>query len=165
MVEQETICLHPKDAISIKLWMDRLQEMEINVFYKDKLTPPPPASKLQRDTLILCVQTPFQMDAFWCLRNGGFIGIDATHNLTYFPDVLLFMIIARDRWGHGSYVIAICGCWAEALELQCQHQAPDRMSRVCVYCGVVRVKIAAEKRFSSLVLIASLQVCNTVFHP
>ena len=40
VVEQETICLHPEDAVSIKLWMDRLQEMKINVFYKDKLTPP-----------------------------------------------------------------------------------------------------------------------------
>ena len=75
--------------------------MEVNVFYKDKLTPPPSASKLQGDTFILCVQTPFQMDAFQCLGNGGFIGIDATHNVTHFPDVLLFTIIARDRWGHG----------------------------------------------------------------
>jgi hypothetical protein len=101
-VEQETICLHPEDAISIKLWMDRLQEMEVNVFYKDKLTPPPPASKLQGDTFILCVQTPFQMDAFQRLGNSGFIGINTTHNITHFSDVLLFTIIARDRWGHGS---------------------------------------------------------------
>jgi hypothetical protein len=62
-------------------------------------------------------------------------------------------------------VIVICGCWAEALELQCQHQAPDQMSRVCVCCGIVRVKFAAEKQFSSLVFIASVQVCNTLFHP
>jgi hypothetical protein len=73
-VEQETIHLHPEDAISIKLWMDRLQEMEVNVFYKDKLTPPP-TSKLQGDTFILCVQTPFQMDTFQHLGNGSFIGI------------------------------------------------------------------------------------------
>ena len=101
-MEQETICLHPEDAISIELWMDRLEEMEINVFYKDKLTPPPPASKLQGDTFILCMQTPFQMDVFQCLKNSGFISIDATHNVTHFSDVLLFTIIARDRWGHGS---------------------------------------------------------------
>jgi hypothetical protein len=63
-VEQETIRLHPEDAISIKLWIDRLQQMKNNVFYKDKLTPPPPASRLQGDTFILCVQTPFQMDTF-----------------------------------------------------------------------------------------------------
>ena len=51
----------------------------------------------------------------------------------------------------------ICGSCAGALELQCQHQAPDRMSRVCACCGIVRVKFAAEKRFSSLVFIASMQ--------
>ena len=64
---------------------------------------------------------------------------------------------------NGASVIVICGSSAEALELQCQHQARDRMSRVCVYCGVVRVKFVAEKQFSSLVFIASLQVCNTLF--
>jgi len=101
-VEQETICLHLKDAISIRLWMDRLKEDNISVFYKDKLTPPPPASRLQGDTFILCVQTPFQINAFRHLRVGGFIGIDATYNVTHFWDVLLFTIIARDRWGHGE---------------------------------------------------------------
>ena len=101
-VEQETICLHPEDAISIKLWMDRLKEDNISVFYKDKLTPPPPASRLQGDTFILCVQTPFQINTFQRLRDGGFIGIDATHNVTHFQDMLLFMIITRDRWGHSK---------------------------------------------------------------
>ena len=73
----------------------------------------------------------------------------------------------RDHWIvnvlSAQNVIVICGCWAEALELQCQHQAPDRMSRVCVCCGIARVKFAAEKRFSSLVFIACLQVCDTLF--
>jgi hypothetical protein len=101
-VEQETIHLHPEDAISIRLWMDRLKEDNISVFYKDKLTPPPPASRLQGDTFILCVQTPFQINVFRRLGDGGFIGIDATHNVTHFWDVLLFIIIARDRWGHGE---------------------------------------------------------------
>ena len=101
-VEQETIHLHLEDAISIRLWMDRLKEDNISVFYKDKLTPPPPASRLQGDTFILCAQTPFQIDAFQCLRDGRFLSIDATHNVTHFRDVLLFTIIARDRWGHGE---------------------------------------------------------------
>jgi hypothetical protein len=57
----------------------------------------------------------------------------------------------------------ICGSRAEALELQCQHQALDRMSRVCVCCGVVRVKFVAEKQFSSLVFIASLCRCVTLY--
>src|SRR6267142_62373 len=100
VVEQETIRLHPEDAISIRLWMDRLKKENMNVFYKDKLTPPP-ASRLQGDTFILFVQTPFLIDAFRCLGDGVFIGIDATHNVPHFWDLLLFTIIARDRWGHG----------------------------------------------------------------
>jgi len=100
--QEETICLHPEDAISTKLWIDRLDSMKINVFYKDKLSSPPPASRLQGDTFILCLQTPFQVNMFRHLGHGGFIGIDATHNVTHFRDVLLFTIIARDRWGHGT---------------------------------------------------------------
>ena len=101
-VHEETIHLHSEDVISTKLWVDRLKSMNVNMFYKDKLTPPPPASRLQGDTFILCVQTPFQMDMFWHLGHGSFIRIDATHNVTHFRDLLLFMIIARDCWGHGT---------------------------------------------------------------
>jgi hypothetical protein len=32
---------------------------------------------------------------FWCLRKG-FVGIDATHNVTHYKDFLLFTIIMRD---------------------------------------------------------------------
>ena len=49
----------------------------------------------------MCIQTPFQVDAFWRLGNG-FIGIDATHNVTQYHNFLLFTIIARDRWGRGT---------------------------------------------------------------
>jgi hypothetical protein len=104
-VQEETIRLHTEDGISTKLWVDRLKSMKVNVFYKDKLTPPPSASRLQGDTFILCMQTPFQMDMFRQLGNGGFIRIDATHNVTHFRDMLLFTIIARDWWGHGTYKI------------------------------------------------------------
>jgi hypothetical protein len=54
VMEQETILLHPEDAISIKLWMDRLKEDDINVFYKDKLTPTPPASRLRGHFYFVC---------------------------------------------------------------------------------------------------------------
>jgi hypothetical protein len=105
-VQEETICLHTEDGISTKLWVDRLKSMKVNVFYKDKFTPPPSASRLQGDTFILCMQTPFQMDMFRQLGNSGFTRIDATHNVTHFWDVLLFMIITRDQWGHGTYKIS-----------------------------------------------------------
>jgi hypothetical protein len=93
--------LHPEDAISAKLWMDRLKDENVHVFYKDKLDPPPLESRLQPDTFVLCIQTSFQLDAFRRLGQG-FIGIDATHNTTQYQDLLLFTIVARDRWGHGK---------------------------------------------------------------
>jgi len=77
--------------------MDRLKKENMNVFYKDKLTPPPSASRLQGE-LLFCVCRPFPNRRVLVPRDGGFIGIDATHNVTHFRDVLLFTIIARDRW-------------------------------------------------------------------
>jgi hypothetical protein len=100
-IEQECIRLHTEDAISTKLWVDRLKADNLNIFYKDKLDSPPIGSRLQKDTFVLCIQTSFQMDAFRRLGNG-FIGIDATHNVTQYQDLLLFTIIARDCWGHGE---------------------------------------------------------------
>ena len=100
VIEQETIQLHAEDAISTRLWVDKLKSNSVNVFYKDKLEQPPSGSGLQQDAFILCIQTPYQLDAFRHL-GSGFIGIDATHNTTQYQDLQLFTIIARDRWGHG----------------------------------------------------------------
>jgi len=101
MVKEENIRLHKEDAISTKLWVDRLKAKNIHSFYKDKLDPPPSSSKLQEDNFIMCIQTTFQADALWCLRTG-FIRIDVTHNITQYLDFLLFTIIARDQWGHSA---------------------------------------------------------------
>jgi hypothetical protein len=101
VVEEEDIRLHIEDAISTKLWVDRLKAKNINIFYKDKQDLPPSGSKLQGEDFIMCIQTAFQADAYRRLGNG-FIGIDATHNITQYPDFLLFTIVARDRWGHGA---------------------------------------------------------------
>ena len=100
-VEHENIQLHPEDAISVMLWVDRLKAENINVFYKDKTRPPPPESGLNNDSYVLCIQTPFQQDAFQRLGNR-FIGIDATHNITIYLGFLLFTIIVRDNWGHSA---------------------------------------------------------------
>jgi hypothetical protein len=99
VIEQETIQLHTEDAISTRLWVDKLKSNDVNVFYKDKLEQPPSGSGLQQDAFILCIQTPYQLDAFQCL-GSGFIGIDATHNTTQYQDLQLFTIITRDQWGH-----------------------------------------------------------------
>ena len=61
---------------------------------------PPPDSRLQQDSVVLCIQTSFQVKTFRELGNH-FIGIDATHNVTNYHDYLLFTLIARDYWGHG----------------------------------------------------------------
>jgi hypothetical protein len=101
IIEEEKIRLHNEDGVSTRLWMDRLKAENICVFLKDKITPSPPGSNLDEDTFVMCLQTPFQMDAFRRLGNG-FIGIDATHNITQYQNFLLFTIVARDRWGRGT---------------------------------------------------------------
>jgi len=100
-VEQQAIRLHPLDAISVRLWIDRFKDNDTLVFYKDRLDLPPLDSQLEQDSFVLCIQAKFQLDAFRRLGNR-FIGIDATHNVTAYPGFLLFTIIARDHWGHGE---------------------------------------------------------------
>lgn len=98
---KDEICLHPEDAISIKLWVDKINDEDSLIFHKDRLDPAPEGSGLQDQAFVMCIQTGFQMDAFRHLGNF-FIGIDATHNVTQYENYLLFTIIARDRWGHGE---------------------------------------------------------------
>lgn len=100
-LERETKQLHSEDIISIKLWVERFKSENISIFYKDRLDSPPPGSGLDQGTFVLCIQAPFQLDAFRRLGNG-FLGIDATHNITHYRDMLLFTIMARDNWGHGK---------------------------------------------------------------
>jgi hypothetical protein len=92
VINEEKIRLHPEDAISTRLWIDHLKSDNVNTFYKDKLDQPPSGSRLQPNVFILCMQTRFQLEAFQRLGNG-FIGIDATHNITQYQDLLLFTII------------------------------------------------------------------------
>jgi hypothetical protein len=37
ILDAETIQLHPQDGVSVKLWVERLREENILVFYKDRL--------------------------------------------------------------------------------------------------------------------------------
>lgn len=99
--EREIKQLHSEDIISTKLWIERYKSENISIFYKDKLDSPPAGSGLDQGTFVLCIQAPFQLDAFRRLGNG-FIGIDATHNITHYKEMLLFTIMARDNWGHGK---------------------------------------------------------------
>jgi hypothetical protein len=93
-IENDKICLHSEDAISTKVWVDKLKSDNTRIFYKDKLDLPPPGSSLQQDIFVICIQTSFQLDAFRRLGNG-FIGIDGTHNITQYEGMELFTVIAR----------------------------------------------------------------------
>ncbi len=101
VLDNDKIRLHPDDAVSTRLMMEQLADQGTLTFYKDKQDRAPIDSGLPEDAFVLCIQTSFQLDAFRCLGNN-FIGIDATHNITQYQDLLLFTIIARDRWGQGK---------------------------------------------------------------
>ena len=79
--DDDKIRLHLDDAISIRLLIEQLSKEGIHTFYKDKQDLPPDHLGLQQDAFVLCIQTNFQLDAFQHL-GSGFIGIDATHNVT-----------------------------------------------------------------------------------
>ena len=78
--DNDKIRLHPDNAISTRLWVEQLSKEGTRTFYKDKQDLPSDDSGLQ-DAFVLCIQTSFQLDAFHHL-GSGFIGIDATHNIT-----------------------------------------------------------------------------------
>ena len=100
LLTNDKIRLHPEDAISTQIWADKFRSENARIFHKNKVDLPPQGSSLQQEEFILCIQTPFQLDAFRRLGDY-FIGIDATHNVTMYERLQLFTIIARDRWGHG----------------------------------------------------------------
>jgi len=94
------IRLNGNDACSTRIWVDNLKLKGNFVHYKDKQDPLPEGSDLADNLFILCIQTKFQKDAYERLGNG-FLGIDATHNVTIYKGILLFTLMARDKWGHG----------------------------------------------------------------
>jgi len=100
-VERAKIQLDSNDAQSTRNWMEVLRSEGEFIYYKDKQDPPPEGSNLANDTFILCLQNRFQKDAYRHLGNV-FLGIDATHNITQYKGILLFMLMACDHWGHGK---------------------------------------------------------------
>jgi len=99
VLDNDKIRLHPDDALSTKILIKQLSREGVLTFYQDKQCRIDP--RLPEHTFVLCIQTRFQLDAFRRLGNS-FIRIDATHNITQYQDLLLFTIIARDRWGRGK---------------------------------------------------------------
>ena len=105
IVDDEEIRFDENDMISIKVWATRLQEAGAKVM-KDKIDTPPPGSGLSPDTFVFCIQTKFQKNQF-TLIGENFLGIDATHNTTQYAGLLLFTLIARDHWGHGTLKLGL----------------------------------------------------------
>ena len=108
VLENDKIRLHHDDAISTQLLIEQLAAEGTRIVYKNKQDRDQIPPGIPEDAFVLCIQTEFQLDAFRRL-GSGFIGIDATHNITQYQDLLLFTIIARDRWGRGT-VIMIFSC-------------------------------------------------------
>jgi hypothetical protein len=100
-LDREKIRLHPKDEISIRMWIDILKFEGANAFCKDKLDRAPLGSGLSEDLFCLVLQTKFQSEMFQKLGNA-LICIDATHNATCYSGMPLFTIMVRDHWGHGK---------------------------------------------------------------
>jgi hypothetical protein len=106
IVVDEKIRLDNNDAISLRLWVLRLQQDGAVCLLKDKIDPAPPESGLSQDSFVLCIQTKFQRDRFLAL-GSDFVSIDATHNTTQYEGLQLFTLLVRDLWGHG----ALCGAF------------------------------------------------------
>ena len=81
MVENQNIQHDQNNAISIQVWITKIQENGGLAILKDRLDPPPPRSGLSQDVFVLCVQTKFQEKQFQKL-GSDFMSIDATHNTT-----------------------------------------------------------------------------------
>jgi hypothetical protein len=94
------IRLDANDAHLTRIWVSKLQSQGDFVYYKDKRDPSPEGSDLADNLFALCIQTKYQVEAYKRLGNG-FLGIDVTHNVTQYKGILLFMLMARDKWGHG----------------------------------------------------------------
>ncbi len=94
------IRLDSNDAHSTQIWVDKLQMQGDFIYYKDKRDPSLMGSNLADNLFMLCIQTKFQKGAYERLGNR-FLGIDATHNVMQYKGILLFTLMARDKWGHG----------------------------------------------------------------
>ena len=106
IVEGVEIRLDGNDAVSLRLWVLRLQQAGAVCVLKDMQDPAPPESGLSPDSFVLCIQTKFQKERFLALGNN-FVSIDATHNTTLYEGIQLFTLLVRDLWGHGT----LCGVY------------------------------------------------------
>ena len=81
--------------------MKRLEDANALIAFKSTSDPVPEGSNLAADVFVLIFSTEWQREKF--REHGmGFAAIDATHNTTYYENMMLFTLLVRDRWGHGE---------------------------------------------------------------
>ena len=69
-LDWEKICLHPKDEVSFRKWIDVLRLEGANTFCKDKIDRASLRSGLSEDAFCLVLRTRFQSEMFQELRNA-----------------------------------------------------------------------------------------------
>lgn len=101
MIEEGTIQLTSGDGVLVLEWVNKLKKAGHFVFLKWTDEAPPPGSDLNPDSFVLIIQMPYQHE-YWEKYGSNFAGIDGMHNTTYYENMTLFTLLARDRWGHGK---------------------------------------------------------------
>ncbi|KAJ7150786.1 hypothetical protein C8R46DRAFT_1305589, partial [Mycena filopes] len=90
-IEAETVRLNANDGLSTLEWVAKLRERDSLLGFKATSDPPLPLSNLADDAFVLAIQTPYQHR---CYEKWGkeFMGVDATHNTTYYENMSLFTL-------------------------------------------------------------------------
>jgi len=117
VLDNHKIRLHLDDGITSKLLLNKLSEKGILTFYKNKQDCTPIDSKLPEGAFVLCLQTEFQLDTFRHLGDG-FIGIDATHNITQTPNIKTFCYLRSLPGTVGDMVMIINSLIRDSLTFQ-----------------------------------------------
>jgi hypothetical protein len=93
--------LDKDDGKSATRWAERLRDEDSLIAIKTCDQKPPPQTGLEDTMILVIIQTPWQRER-WEELGRHYLGIDATHNTTHYQNVLLFTLMARDRWGRGE---------------------------------------------------------------
>ena len=155
ILDAETIQLHPQDGVSVKLWVERPREENTSVFYKDRLDTSPPGLQMHEKDVLLCIQTQYHLDTFWCL-GCGFIGIDVTHNMTQYEGIMLYTMITHDDWGHGALALAFV--WISPLKY-----LPVVRCTSCLDAHIIYENGSHQVFFLNWVQAASLDIRPSIF--
>jgi hypothetical protein len=92
------------DTISVFQWTEKLAREDAVLAFKPRSylpEPDSPAYGLRDDAFILILQWPWQRE-IWAKFGTQYMGVDGTHNTTFYKNMMLHTIMARDEHGHGE---------------------------------------------------------------